>query len=299
MDAKKHKQENELAPCSLQELRVKIDAADTAIAKQLDDRAAISLAVGKTKKLVASKCSYVAFREKQVLEGIAEKTPAKHLPLVRLQGIYKEILSASRSLQQQENIGVWQHTALLSARERFGGAAQYSVYSTVPMLLRHVATGQCSLGVISSLLLGKGQSWQVLTALHKQGIYIVDSCQQVAVRHNDKLQPQADNLGVPHYLCLGNFLPPATLPYVAVFAVQTNTEGLEQAVSMLKQNGYTKVTIASLGSVLKRYPLRKRYALFAYSGQQNTMCEYSDVQQQATQLQAHCMVALALGYYPQ
>src|SRR5690242_14851359 len=86
----------------LAQLRGRIDALDGEIVRLLNQRADISLAIGKAKEAAAGSGSasqvYAPGREAEVLANVVRQS-AGALPADGLRAIYNEIISSSRTLQ--------------------------------------------------------------------------------------------------------------------------------------------------------------------------------------------------------
>ena len=98
----------------LSELREKVDEIDASIVNLLNERARLSLSIGETKRKSSQQTEeananahvhvYVPGREKKVFEKVSglNKGP---LSDASVQAIYREIMSASISLQQRVTVG--------------------------------------------------------------------------------------------------------------------------------------------------------------------------------------------------
>jgi chorismate mutase/prephenate dehydratase len=80
----------------LKKLRAEIDGIDDRILQLLNERAAISLAVGRA-KADSVETVFKPFREKEVLDRLTRTNPGP-LPENHLYAIYREIMSSSRRL---------------------------------------------------------------------------------------------------------------------------------------------------------------------------------------------------------
>lgn len=133
----------------LADLRERIDALDGRIVDLLNQRAAISLAVGRVKS-DAQEQIFKPFREKDLLTRLVRDNPGP-LPEKHLRAIYREILSSSRTLQRPERVvflgpeGTFSH---LAAQEYLGHSAQLTPKTTFEEIFRAVSEGAAELGVI-------------------------------------------------------------------------------------------------------------------------------------------------------
>lgn len=113
----------------LDEVRKKIDILDNELIRLFSERALVAKEVGEIKKREGL-AIYVPDREEALLNKLTNKNKASGsiLPDSSLRAIYREILSVSRALQQDQRIavlgpeGTWTHQAAI---KQFGHAAEY------------------------------------------------------------------------------------------------------------------------------------------------------------------------------
>lgn len=133
----------------LMNLRRKIDRIDTQIVEALNERAKIALAIGKAKNIYDAPI-YVPAREKQVLNYI--KTISKGpLPQKALEGIYREIMSASIALEkplQVAYLGSEGSNSYLAAIYKFGSQVHYVGCRTIDEVFKSVENGESDLAVV-------------------------------------------------------------------------------------------------------------------------------------------------------
>lgn len=138
---------------SLEELRKTIDQMDYRLVDLLNERAKISINIGKWKKSEEKDDNtqvYAPGREKQVLEKVSK---LNHGPLTNesVQAIYREIMSASISLQQAVTIaylgppGTYSHQA---AAGRFGISVNFVEMKTISDVFYAVEKKHCTYGVV-------------------------------------------------------------------------------------------------------------------------------------------------------
>ncbi|HBR05807.1 MAG TPA: chorismate mutase [Desulfovibrio sp.] len=133
----------------LLQLRKNIDSLDDQILDLLNQRAAISVAVGRT-KADSVETVFKPFREKEVLDRLIAHN-AGPLPENHLRAIYREIMSSSRRLQRPERVvylgpeGTFSYFAGL---EYMGRSAELSPRATFEDIFRAVSDGEAELGVI-------------------------------------------------------------------------------------------------------------------------------------------------------
>ena len=136
-------------PQNLPELRALIDGLDKELVRLLNQRARVSLAVGALKKQ-DNLPIWQPQREKELLETLASYT-GEALPPEHLKAIYKEILSSSRALQQEETVGflgpegTFSH---LASKHIFGQSATVTPFSSIARLVTALQGGKCDYAVI-------------------------------------------------------------------------------------------------------------------------------------------------------
>jgi chorismate mutase/prephenate dehydratase len=140
----------------LGKLREEIDGVDHTLIELLNRRARISINIGKAKKLSnpteedEKTQVYIPGREKQVLEKVAKLNQG---PLTdeAVQAIYREIMSASISLQKDVSIaylgppGTYSHQA---AANRFGDSLNLTPMQTISDVFLAVEKGQALYGIV-------------------------------------------------------------------------------------------------------------------------------------------------------
>ena len=134
---------------SLIELRTKIDAIDAKIVSLLNDRAALSKAIGK-EKVKHNKDIYSPDREREVLNRIKALSKGV-LSASALQAIYREIMSCSLSLEKPLTIAVLGNAGSYTdsaAREIFGLQVSYLSCNRIPEVFQRVEQGECDYGVV-------------------------------------------------------------------------------------------------------------------------------------------------------
>jgi chorismate mutase/prephenate dehydratase len=134
---------------SIPALRRQIDRIDDQLLRLLNRRATLALAIAEQKAQSNSQI-YAPAREKAVLARVAHASRGPLAePLVR--AIFREIISASRSLEQQLRIayfgpeGTFTHVA---ARRQFGAAADYLPVASIAEVFHEVEAARADLGVV-------------------------------------------------------------------------------------------------------------------------------------------------------
>ena len=134
----------------LAELRVQIDALDSQLLELLSQRAKLSLAVGQAKARAGNAKVYDPAREARLLASLAERNPGP-LTAAHIEAIWREIMSASRSLQKRNSVaylgpeGTFSYFAATSA---LGSSSSFMPCRDFDEIFRKVASGECDMGFI-------------------------------------------------------------------------------------------------------------------------------------------------------
>ncbi len=134
---------------SIPALRRHIDRIDDRILRLLNERAAVAVAIAEQKARTNSSV-YAPGRERGVLGRVA-RTNRGPLPEQSVRAIFREIISASRSLEQRLGVAYLGPAATythLAARRQFGAAADYRPAATVADVFHDVESGRADLGVV-------------------------------------------------------------------------------------------------------------------------------------------------------
>jgi chorismate mutase/prephenate dehydratase len=134
---------------SVDALRKKIDQVDQKIVGLLSRRASLARTIGRAKNLNHEEI-YVPGREKQVLERVAGLNRGP-ISKEALQAIYREILSASRSVESSLTIvylGPEATFTQMAAQERFGSSAKYVPAATIGDVFQEVSQRRADYGVV-------------------------------------------------------------------------------------------------------------------------------------------------------
>jgi len=133
----------------LTQLRKKIDSLDAKIIGLLNDRASITLAIGKD-KIKNKKPIYAPAREQDVLKRIKELN-AGPIKNEAVEAIYREIMSASLSLEKQIRIAYMGPEATfshLASLKKFGSSVEHVACDNVAEVFGKVEGGDCDYGVV-------------------------------------------------------------------------------------------------------------------------------------------------------
>jgi chorismate mutase/prephenate dehydratase len=174
---------------SIPALRRQIDRIDDQLLRLLNRRAALALAIAE-QKARSNSGVYAPAREKGVLGRLAR---ANHgpLPETLVRAIFREIISASRALEQRLRIayfgpeGTFTHVA---ARRQFGAAADYVPAASIADVFRDVEAGRADLGVVPVENSSEGMVAHTLDVLAESPLAI---CAEILlpVRHNLLARP--------------------------------------------------------------------------------------------------------------
>jgi chorismate mutase/prephenate dehydratase len=176
----------------LARLRVRIDAVDRAILDLLNDRARLVSAVGELKRASGASV-YESSREHRIVDALAEVNPGP-FPKAGLAPVFREIISATRSLQEPVQIGylgpegTFSHQAAL---QKFGELACLRGVSSITDVFVAVEAGKVKLGVVPVENTTEGVVTQTLDALADFDITI---CAEVILRISHNLLSRSGRL---------------------------------------------------------------------------------------------------------
>jgi chorismate mutase / prephenate dehydratase len=134
---------------SLDALRKKIDHVDAKLVELLNERASLAQEIGRTKSLNGQEV-YVPGREKEIFKRISVINGGP-LPEKSIHSIYREILSASRSLEAPLTVAYFGPEATythMAARDRFGSSTNYVAMASIPDVFQEVKHGRVDYGVV-------------------------------------------------------------------------------------------------------------------------------------------------------
>ncbi len=157
----------------LKDLRLEINRIDQQLLKLLNQRAALSLEVGRLKTR-QDESVFKPFREKDVLQSLVSQNPGP-LPNKHLEAIYREILSSSRSLQLPQRVlylgpeGTFSYFAGL---HYLGHCAEFQPCSDLEAVFKGVRNQSAELGIIPLENSLQGTVGQSLDLFLHYNIYI-------------------------------------------------------------------------------------------------------------------------------
>jgi chorismate mutase/prephenate dehydratase len=134
---------------SLDALRKKIDHVDAKLVELLNERASLAQQIGHAKSLDGQEI-FVPGREKEIFKRISTLNSGP-LPEKSVHSIYREILSASRSLEAPLTVAYFGPEATythMAARDRFGSSTTYVPMASIPDVFQEVKLGRVDYGVV-------------------------------------------------------------------------------------------------------------------------------------------------------
>src|SRR6058998_452962 len=169
-----------LRKASIPALRQQIDRIDDQLLRLLSRRAEFALAIAEQKARSNSEV-YAPGREKGVLERLARANRGP-LPAHLVRAIFREIISASRSLEQRLRIAYLGPEATfthLAARQQFGAAADYLAAASVADVFHEVESERADLGVVPVENSTEGMVAHTLDLLADSPVQV---CAEIALR---------------------------------------------------------------------------------------------------------------------
>ena len=133
----------------LAEIRARIEEVDSRLLPLLNERAALSLEVGRIKAHDPG-IIFKPLREREVLDNLARQNTGP-LPDTHLRAIWSEILSSSRALQRPQHVaylGPEGTFSYFAGVEYLGHSAIFHPCNDLAQVFEEVAGGQCELGVV-------------------------------------------------------------------------------------------------------------------------------------------------------
>lgn len=133
----------------LDELRRAVDASDDELVRLLSERAGVVSRIGALKSASASP-AYSPDRERVILDRVAAQNPGP-LSAAHIRDIFREIISACRSLEEPERVVflgpayTFSHEA---ARAHFGRSAGYLPAESFREVFAHVERGDAAYGLV-------------------------------------------------------------------------------------------------------------------------------------------------------
>ena len=133
----------------INELRKEIDGLDQQLVELLNKRAEIALEIGKHKQQ-AKKNFFAPERERQVMTRITSLNKGP-MPNTAIRAVYREIISASRALEQPITIAYWGPPATnthMASILKFGSSCTFMPMDTIPDVFSEVERQRADFGVV-------------------------------------------------------------------------------------------------------------------------------------------------------
>jgi chorismate mutase/prephenate dehydratase len=134
---------------ALSQLREQIDGIDSQVLKLLNRRARLATRIGHLKGQARASV-YVPSRERQIFARL-EQLNQGPLPNEAVRAIYREIISASRALEEPLRIAYFGPEATfthMAAHEQFGSQAVFVPLATIPQVFAEVERAEADYGVV-------------------------------------------------------------------------------------------------------------------------------------------------------
>jgi chorismate mutase/prephenate dehydratase len=132
----------------IDDLRDRIDGIDDRMLRLLERRADAARAIGRLKAKDGARV-YVPSREKKIFDRLTKSRRSLPAPVVR--AVFREIISACRSLEREIRVGYLGPEATYShmaSREHFGAGASFLPMASIPQVFAAVERGQADFGVV-------------------------------------------------------------------------------------------------------------------------------------------------------
>jgi len=158
----------------LARLRAEIDRVDRELLADLNRRAALVKQVGALKGAAGRGSVYRAGRERDLIEALVRENPGP-FPSAALPAIFREIISASRSLEARLRVaflGPEGTASHLAAGEAFGSQADYLPVATLADVITAVERGEVDHALLPIENTSEGVVTQALDMLLECGVAI-------------------------------------------------------------------------------------------------------------------------------
>jgi chorismate mutase/prephenate dehydratase len=180
---------------SLQDLREQIDAIDARLVALLNERAAVSLEVGRQKAADGSARFFAPERERDLFQRLEQIHGGGALPRSALVAIFREIVSASIALQKPMTVAYWGPPGTfteMAALQRFGSSALYHDCATIPDVFGEVERDRADYGVVPVENSTEGVVNYTLDMFHETSLKV---CAEIFVTIVQNLLTRAASLG--------------------------------------------------------------------------------------------------------
>ena len=219
---------------SIQDLRAGIDEIDSQILDLLSRRASLAQEIGHSKSRTASQF-FAPERERQIFARLLEKNPGP-LPPESVRAVFREIISASRALEQPISVaylgppGTFSHRAAL---DKFGTSSEPKPVDTIPDVFAEVERGRAHYGVVPLENSTEGVVRDALDQFSKTKLKV---CAEVFVPVSHHLATRAEKLGDvkrlyahPQSFAQSRAWLRDNLPKVEVVDVSSNSKSAQMA----------------------------------------------------------------------
>jgi len=212
----------------LNELRKRIDALDGEILKLLNQRTEAVLEIGRLKAEAKSNY-YVPHREQAVIKRLCAMNSGP-FPNTALQTVYKEIISACRSLEKPLSVAYLGPEASfthIASIKHFGSSVVYKPMRSQAEVFREVETGRADYGILAIENSTEGAVNSTLDAFVKSDLKI---CSEVLMRishyllSNSSLEDIKEVRSHPQVLAQCRDWIDKNLKHAAVVAASSSTE---------------------------------------------------------------------------
>jgi len=223
---------------SLEDLRVRIDTIDEQLVALLNQRAEISLQVGKHKADSQSARYFAPERERDLVDRLMQLHGGGALPKEALVAIYREIISASIALQKPMTVAYWGPSGTfteMAAVSRFGSSTGYNDCATIPDVFGEVERGRADYGVVPVENSTEGVVNYTLDMFHETSLKI---CAEIYVTIVQNLMTHAKSLSDiqrlytgPQPLAQSRRWIDTHLPHVEIIEIMPTSKAAERASS--------------------------------------------------------------------
>lgn len=223
---------------SLDDLRQQIDVIDEQLVVLLNQRAAVSLEVGKQKAENKSARYFAPERERDQFLRLAALHGGGALPKDALFAIFREIISASIALQKPMVVAYWGPSGTfteMAAMQRFGSSTNYYDCATIPDVFGEVERGRADYGVVPVENSSEGVVNYTLDMFHETSLKI---CAEIFVTIVQNLLTHAKSLSEiqrlytgPQPLAQSRRWLDQHLPGVEIIEVMPTSKAAERAAS--------------------------------------------------------------------
>ena len=223
---------------SLEDLRQQIDDVDAQLVALLNQRAKISLQVGRQKAETKSARYFAPERERDLVERLMQLHGGGALPKEALLAIYREIISASIALQKPMTVAYWGPPGTfteMASVQRFGSSSLYYDCATIPDVFGEVERGRADYGVVPVENSTEGVVNYTLDMFHETSLKI---CAEIFVGIVQNLLTHAKSLAevqrlysAPIVIAQCRRWLDTHLPSVEIIEVQPTSKAAERAAN--------------------------------------------------------------------